>query len=127
MFGIILVSHSQKITEGTKEMIEEMTGSSDNVRITSAGGTGDGRLGTNAVMIMEAIETNADCEYILIFCDIGSAILSSETAVELIEDEELLNKIEIMDCPLVEGAFAVAVQASVCQDKSLVLQELAHI
>lgn len=91
------------------------------------GGTGDGRLGTNAVMIMEAIETNADCEYILIFCDIGSAILSSETAVELIEDEELLNKIEIMDCPLVEGAFAVAVQASVCQDKSLVLQELAHI
>lgn len=127
MFGIILVSHSQKITEGTKEMIEEMTGSSENVRITSAGGTGDGRLGTNTVMIMEAIEANADCTHILIFCDIGSAILSSETAIELIDDEELMAKVEIMDCPLVEGAFAAAVQASVCRDKAVVLQELAQL
>ncbi|MEO1771514.1 dihydroxyacetone kinase phosphoryl donor subunit DhaM [Candidatus Enterococcus ferrettii] len=127
MFGIILVSHSQKITDGTKEMIEEMTGSSSNVRIISAGGTGDGRLGTNAVMIMEVIEANSDCEHILIFCDIGSAILSSETAVELIEDEELTARIDIMDCPLVEGAFAVAVQASVCQDKASVLRELEYI
>lgn len=67
MFGIILVSHSQKITDGTKEMIEEMTGTSDAVRIISAGGTGDGRLGTNSVMIMEAIEANSDCDHILIF------------------------------------------------------------
>lgn len=35
MFGIILVSHSQKITDGTKEMIEEMTGTNDAVRIIS--------------------------------------------------------------------------------------------
>ncbi len=104
MFGIILVSHSQKITDGTKEMIEEMTGTNDAVRIISAGGTGDGRLGTNSIMIMEAIEENADCHHILIFCDIGSAILSSETAIDLIDDEELAMKTEIMDCPLVEGA-----------------------
>ena len=64
MFGIILVSHSQKITDGTKEMIEEMTGTNDAVRIISAGGTGDGRLGTNSIMIMEAIEENADCHHI---------------------------------------------------------------
>lgn len=127
MFGIILVSHSQKITDGTKEMIEEMTGASDAVRIISAGGTGDGRLGTNSVMILEAIEENADCDHILIFCDIGSAILSSETAIDLIEDEELMAKTEIMDCPLVEGAFAAAVQATVCQEKETIIQELAQL
>ncbi|GCF94751.1 dihydroxyacetone kinase [Enterococcus florum] len=127
MFGIILVSHSQKITDGTKEMIEEMTGTSDAVRIISAGGTGDGRLGTNAVMIMEAIEAQTDCDHILIFCDIGSAILSSETALELIEADELREKAEIMDCPLVEGAFAAAVQATVCQEKETILQELAQL
>lgn len=127
MFGIILVSHSQKITDGTKEMIEEMTGTNDAVRIISAGGTGDGRLGTNSIMIMEAIEENADCHHILIFCDIGSAILSSETAIDLIDDEELAMKTEIMDCPLVEGAFAVAVQATVCQEKETIIQELAQL
>ncbi|MDU5509158.1 dihydroxyacetone kinase phosphoryl donor subunit DhaM [Enterococcus gilvus] len=127
MFGIILVSHSQKITDGTKEMIEEMTGTSDVVRIISAGGTGDGRLGTNSVMIMEAIEANSDCDHILIFCDIGSAILSSETAIDLIEEEDLQDKTEIMDCPLVEGAFAAAVQATVCQKKETIIQELAQL
>lgn len=127
MFGIILVSHSQKITDGTKEMIEEMTGTSDAVRIISAGGTGDGRLGTNSVMIMEAIEANSDCDHILIFCDIGSAILSSETAIDLIEEEDLQDKTEIMDCPLVEGAFAAAVQATVCQKKETIIQELAKL
>lgn len=127
MFGIILVSHSEKITEGTKEMIEEMVGSQDGVTVISAGGTGDGRLGTNAVMIMEKIESCQTCDHILIFCDIGSAILSSETAIELIEDDELREKVEIMDCPLVEGAFAAAVQASVCEDKNLIIQELAQL
>ncbi|MEG1502716.1 MAG: dihydroxyacetone kinase phosphoryl donor subunit DhaM [Enterococcus sp.] len=127
MFGIILVSHSQKITEGTKEMIEEMTGTSDAVRITSAGGTGDGRLGTNTLMIMEAIESNADCDHILVFCDIGSAILSSETAVDMIEDPVIIDKVEIMNCPLVEGAFAAAVQSTVCQEKELILKELAQL
>lgn len=127
MFGIILVSHSQKITDGTKEMIEEMTGTSESVRITSAGGTGDGRLGTNSIMIMETIEANSDCAHILIFCDIGSAILSSETAIDLIEDAELAGKTEIMDCPLVEGAFAAAVQATVCQERETIIQELAQL
>lgn len=127
MYSIILVSHSQKITDGTKEMIEEMTGTSDLVTITSAGGTGDGRLGTNTVMIMEVIEASKNCEHILIFCDIGSAILSSETAVELLEDSELREKVEIMECPLVEGAFAAAVQASVGHDKEMIRRELAHI
>lgn len=127
MFGIILVSHSQKITDGTKEMIEEMTGELEGVRVISAGGTGDGRLGTNAVMIMEYIEVCRECEHILIFCDIGSAILSSETAIDLIGDEILKEKVEIMDCSLVEGAFAAAVQASVSQDKQLVVAELSHL
>ncbi|MCB5950832.1 PTS-dependent dihydroxyacetone kinase phosphotransferase subunit DhaM [Enterococcus sp. BWT-B8] len=127
MIGIVLVSHSRKITDGTKEMIEEMSGINGSVRIISAGGTGDGRLGTNAIMIMEAIESLAACNHILVFCDIGSAILSSETAIELIEDEYLMRKIELMDCPLVEGAFAAAVQATVCQEKEAILQELSQL
>ncbi|EIZ2672814.1 hypothetical protein MOY29_002971, partial [Listeria monocytogenes] len=55
MISIVLVSHSQKITEGLQEMIVEMVG--DTVHIISSGGTGDGRLGTNAIMIADNIAT----------------------------------------------------------------------
>lgn len=127
MIGIILVSHSQKITEGISEMIEEMVGNSPNVVVHSAGGTGDGRLGTNTVMIMEKIADCHLCEHILLFSDIGSAILSSEMAKDLIEEDELKEKVIIMEAPLVEGAFTAAVQASVTKDIESIYRELALV
>lgn len=56
MIGIILVSHSKKITDGIKEMIDEMIGTSESVKIKSCGGTEDGRLGTNSLEILKCIE-----------------------------------------------------------------------
>lgn len=127
MISIILVSHSEKITLGIKEMIDEMVGTSDHVRIFSAGGTGDGRLGTNSVAIMEIIEQCKDDKYILIFADIGSAILSSETAIDLIDNEQLKEKTILLDAPLVEGAFVAAVQATVDDNLDSILNELKNI
>ena len=113
MNGIVLVSHSRKITDGLQEMIQEMT--NNEVKIFSAGGTDDGRLGTSAPLIMEGIEACQDCTRILVFCDLGSSVLSAETAIGLV-DEELGQKCIIMDCPLVEGAFIAAVQSMVSGD-----------
>lgn len=127
MIGIILVSHSEKITEGTKEMIEEMVGENPNVSIMSSGGTGDGRLGTNTLMILENIEKLKEASDILIFCDIGSAVLCSETALDLLDEEVLKQKTIIVDAPLVEGAFAAAVQASVNCTKEEILKEMANV
>ncbi len=64
MISIVLVSHSQKITEGLQEMIVEMV--VDTVHIISSGGTGDGRLGTNAIMIADNIATCTNSEHIYI-------------------------------------------------------------
>lgn len=121
--GIIIVSHSENIAKGVVELASEM--SNDRVVLKPAGGTGDGRLGTNALMVQEAIESLADCKNILIYCDLGSSVLSSETAIELIEDddEELAEKVKIVDCPLVEGAFYGAVQASVTDDPEKIIEE----
>ena len=127
MIGIILVSHSEKITDGIVEMINEMVGDAENVQIHSAGGTGDGRLGTNTVMIMEKIAACDRCQHILIFNDIGSALLSSEMAKDLVEDVALQQKIQLVEAPLVEGAFAAAVQASVTNDLSLIFKEVAAV
>ncbi|EIA4568221.1 PTS-dependent dihydroxyacetone kinase phosphotransferase subunit DhaM [Listeria monocytogenes] len=124
MISIVLVSHSQKITEGLQEMIVEMVG--DTVHIISSGGTGDGRLGTNAIMIADNIATCTNSEHIYIFCDIGSAILSAETALELLETD-LLEKTTIIDAPLVEGAFTSAVQSLVNPSKEAILQELTNV
>ncbi|MCI3028816.1 PTS-dependent dihydroxyacetone kinase phosphotransferase subunit DhaM [Desemzia sp. C1] len=127
MIGIILVSHSDKITEGLKEMIDEMVGESPYVNVLSAGGTGDGRLGTNSLMILEAIQQLEEASDILIFGDIGSAILCAETAMDLIDDAALQSKTFLIEAPLIEGAFTAAVQASASCTKEQILQEMANI
>ncbi|MFD2630031.1 dihydroxyacetone kinase phosphoryl donor subunit DhaM [Oceanobacillus kapialis] len=122
--GIILVSHSKKITDGLKELILEMTG--DNVIIESAGGTDDGRLGSSAPLIMESLEACSECKRILIFCDMGSSILSSETAIDLV-DSELQEKCTIVDGPIVEGAFVASVQAQITDDVDSILSEVEKL
>ncbi|PXZ04447.1 dihydroxyacetone kinase phosphoryl donor subunit DhaM [Gilliamella apicola] len=127
MISIILVSHSKKITDGLKEMIEEMVDSTGDVKIFSAGGTEDGRLGTDSVAIYNIIKQSSQHNNILIFADIGSAILSTETAIDLIEDEELKSKVTLVDAPLVEGAFVASIQAMVDKDVEGILAELQNI
>ena len=127
MISIILVSHSKKITDGLKEMIEEMVDSTEDVKIFSAGGTQDGRLGTDSVAIYNIIKKSNQHKNILIFADIGSAILSTETAIDLIEDEELKSKVTLVDAPLVEGAFVASIQAMVDNDVEGILAELQNI
>lgn len=127
MISIILVSHSKKITDGLKEMIEEMVDSTGDVKIYSAGGTEDGRLGTDSVAIYNIIEQSKDHKNILVFADIGSAILSTETAIDLIEDEQLRKKVTLVDAPLVEGAFVASIQAMVDEDVEGILAELQNI
>ncbi|MDT2759911.1 dihydroxyacetone kinase phosphoryl donor subunit DhaM [Enterococcus xiangfangensis] len=123
MNGILLVSHSKKITDGLKEMIEEMIGINSKVNVYSLGGMEDGRLGTSAIKILDRIQKCKDFENIFIFCDIGSAILSAEVAIDMSE-RGLLDKIELVDAPLIEGSFSVAVQASVMDSKDEILKDI---
>ncbi|MCX8650022.1 PTS-dependent dihydroxyacetone kinase phosphotransferase subunit DhaM [Gilliamella sp. B2776] len=127
MVSIILVSHSKKITDGLKEMIEDMVDSTGDVRIFSAGGTEDGRMGTDSIAIYNIIKQCSNHRNILIFADIGSAILSAETAIDLIENESLKNRVILVDAPLVEGAFVASIQAMVDNDVEGILAELQNI
>lgn len=121
MTSIVLVSHSEKITDGAKELIEEMTGTA--VRIYSAGGTEDGRLGTSVNKILKSLESSRDCKRILLFADIGSAVMNIEAALELV-DEEIKEKCVFVDGPIVEGAFAAAVQSMVSDNLDDILREV---
>jgi len=78
-----------------------------------AAGTGENHLelGTDAVEIAEAIVAVKSPDGVLVLMDMGSAILSSETALDLL-DESLRSNIRFCAAPFVEGAVASGVTAN---------------
>ena len=111
--GVVLVSHSELIAKGLLELVNEMNDGS--VPVVEAGGADGGRIGTSAIKIEEAIESLEDCDHILVYADLGSSILSALTAFDII-DEDLAEKCRLVDCPIVEGALAGVVQATISDD-----------
>ena len=112
MVGLVLISHSSAIAEGLREMVAQVAGA--DVPVGIAGGTDDGRLGTSAPRIAEAIRLTLDAgaDGTLILLDLGSAGLSLELALEEFGPAER-SRLLVSEAPLVEGAILAAVQASI--------------
>ncbi|MDT2677693.1 dihydroxyacetone kinase phosphoryl donor subunit DhaM [Enterococcus dongliensis] len=119
--AILLVSHSQKITDGIKEIIEQMA-QSDSLQIFSLGGTSDGELGSDPMKIIDVINEADSIEKFFVFADLGSAVLSAELAFDMLEEAQQ-EKYVLVDAPLVEGAFAAGITASVSDDVEHILLE----
>lgn len=109
MVGIVLVSHSQRLAEGLKGLLDQLA--QGKAPVEAAGGTEDGSLGTDAVRIQQAVERADQGDGVLILMDLGSAVLSARTAMEFLEPE-LAKRTILGEGPLVEGAVAAAVEAS---------------
>lgn len=111
MVGLVLVSHSPKIAEGTADLVRQMAGE---VEISPVGGDSEGGFGTDPERIEAAIrETKAD--EVLVFMDLGSAVLSAETVLEMLPEEDRA-RTTLVDAPFVEGAFSAGVSASAGSD-----------
>ena len=54
--GFVLVSHSPRLAEGTRELAEQVA---HGAPIVAVGGAEDGSLGTNALAIADAVESLA--------------------------------------------------------------------
>ena len=111
MVGLVLVSHSPQIAEGTAGLVRQMAGE---VEITAVGGDSDGGFGTDPERIRAAIE-NLEADEVLVFMDLGSAVLSAETVLEMLSPEDR-ERVSLVDAPFVEGAFAAGVVASAGSD-----------
>ena len=118
LVGIVVVSHSAQIAAGTVELARQTAG--DDLRIEAAGGMPDGSLGTDAAAIMAAISAADSGAGVLVLVDLGSAVLATQTALELLGDE-VAARVRLSGGPLVEGAVVAAVQASVGDDLAAVL------
>jgi len=108
--GLVIVSHSQQLADGVREVAAQMAG--NEVIIRAAGGAADGSLGTNAEAIARAITEADRGDGVLVLMDLGSAVLSAETALEML-DQVVDRKVRLSNAPLVEGAVVAAVEASI--------------
>jgi multiphosphoryl transfer protein len=110
MVGIVIVSHSATLAAGVRELAAEMGG--PDVRLELAGGIDapEPALGTDAVRVAEAIARADSGDGVLVLMDLGSAVLSAETALDLLTPEQQKGVL-LCEAPLVEGAVAAAVAA----------------
>jgi dihydroxyacetone kinase phosphotransfer subunit len=110
MIGLVVVSHSAKAAEGIAEIAAEMGG--EGARIEPAGGDPDGGIGTTVERIVSAIEAAADGDGVVVCCDLGSAVMNAEMAVEMVD---IGDEVVIADGPILEGVLNAAVEATSSQ------------
>ena len=110
MVGLVLVSHSRKLAESVRELVLQMTSRDFPVAVASGVGDNHEQLGTDAVHIADVLQQMACPEGVLVLMDLGSAVLSAQTALELLEASPD-KPIRLCPAPLVEGAIAAAVCA----------------
>ena len=120
--GIVVCSHSRPLAEAAVAFARAMS-SIGSVRIEIAAGVDEHTLGTDAAAVATAIE-NADDggRGVLVLMDLGSAVLSAETALEFVADD-LRERVVLSPAPLVEGLFGAALQAATGASLSRVAAE----
>src|SRR5690242_18866754 len=81
----------------------------EELALEAAGGMDEpGALGTDAERVRAAIERAMSDDGVLVLMDLGSALMSTEFAIEMLEGG---GRVLMSEAPLVEGAVAAAVAA----------------
>ena len=119
--GILVVSHSAAIATGTVELARQMAA---DVPLVAAGGTDEGGIGTSFEAITAGIEELAQADAVVVLCDLGSAYLTTDTALDFLDDD-VRARVHVSQAPLVEGAVAAAVAAQTGGDADAVLAAAA--
>jgi phosphocarrier protein FPr len=105
--GLVVVSHSEALAEGVVALAREMGG--EELALEAAGGMDEpGALGTDAERVRAAIERAMSDDGVLVLMDLGSALMSTEFAIEMLEGG---GRVLMSEAPLVEGTVAAAVAA----------------
>ena len=119
--GLVVVSHSRPLAEAAVTLARQMLPGSD-LAVEVAAGTDDGGLGTDAVAISEAITAADTGAGVVVLMDLGSAVMSAETALELLDDD-VRSRVLLSPAPLVEGLIGAVVVAAGGADRDRVNAE----
>jgi phosphoenolpyruvate---glycerone phosphotransferase subunit DhaM len=108
--GLVVVSHSRPLADAAVVLARGMLPGRE-LAVEVAAGDVDGGLGTDATAIAEAITAADSGDGVVVLMDLGSAVLSAETALELLDDD-LRERVVLSPAPLVEGLVGAAVIAA---------------
>ena len=126
--GIVVVSHSRALGNAAVELAREVIGDVD-VPIAVAAGLDETTLGTDAAAIATAIATSDRGAGVGVLMDLGSAVLSAELALDLLEDvgadPATRGRTVLSAGPLVEGLVVAAATASTGADRHQVSADAA--
>lgn len=126
MVGIVIVSHNEKLADEIINFVEEMK--RFDFPLLNAGGTPDGRFGSDPMHIKEIIEKAYIDEGVIIFADIGSSILNTQIAIDFLDEKIDKSKIIIADAPIVEGSLvAVSTNSNDQNSMKKILDELQQL
>lgn len=111
MINFVIVSHSHELAQGVVALANQIK--APECKIIAAGGLEDppDGIGTDTIKIIHAIEEVFSEDGVIIFVDLGSAILGTQTALDLI-DPSIAEKVHLSYAPLVEGTIAAVVSAA---------------
>lgn len=120
--GIVVVSHSSPLAEDVVALVAALANlGPDDVPMRAAGGLDAETVGTDAARIASAIAEVDRGDGVVVVADLGSAVLSAQTAIEELLEPGIAERTRISGGPLVEGAFVAAVQASIGDSLDAVL------
>ncbi|MGD2051799.1 MAG: dihydroxyacetone kinase phosphoryl donor subunit DhaM, partial [Acidimicrobiia bacterium] len=121
MVGLVVVSHSPALAKAAVELALEMV-HGEPPPIAVAAGIDGAEFGTDALAVRKAIEEVDSPEGVVVLMDLGSAILSGEFALDLV-DPAMRERVRLISAPLVEGLVAAVVQAAGGEPVEAVVRE----
>ncbi|WP_328290328.1 HPr family phosphocarrier protein [Nocardia aurantiaca] len=115
----MVVSHSRALAEAAVALAFGLL-PDRGVPVRIAAGLSDTELGTDAVAVADAITAADSGDGVLVLMDLGSAVLSAETALDLLESPIA---VRLSTGPLVEGLLSALAAASGGADLAAVARE----
>lgn len=98
MVNFVVVSHNKKLAEEAIKLASIMK-HSDFKTINAAGLVDSDEYGTDVGYIVEKINEANEGDGVIVFCEIGSSLMSSQMAIEMLGDANVV----LADAPFVEG------------------------
>ncbi len=108
--GLVIVSHSRALADAAVVLARGMLPGRE-ITVEVAAGDVDGGLGTDATAIAAAMTAADSGDGVVVLMDLGSAVLSAEMALELIDDD-VRERVVLSPAPLVEGLVGAVVTAA---------------
>ena len=124
MVNILLVSHSHQIAKSVYEFMLEMK--NNDFMFDYVGGIENGtHFGTNPMEIQEKITNMTKDRKLVIIYDLGSSLMNTEVALQLI-GKEIAEKTQIITCAFLEGTL-VAISSNNGDINAKQMKELVEL